>query len=74
VWTHLVVVAAPVFDHDPGLLERVEALAVEQLITQLAVESVAIAILPWTTRFDVSGLGSDGGDPILEHLGDELTG
>jgi len=31
-----------------------------------------ITILPWTSRFDVSGLGSDGGDPIPEGLGDEL--
>ena len=70
--THRVVVAAPVFDHNLGLLQCVEDLAVEQFIAQLAVEALAIAILPRTARLDVSGLGSDGGDPIPERLGDEL--
>jgi hypothetical protein len=55
-------VAAPVFDHNLCLLQCVEDFAVEQFIAQLAVEALAIAILPWTSRFDVSGLGSDGGD------------
>lgn len=72
MWTHRVVVTSPVFDHDLGLLQCVEDFTIEQLIAQLAVEALAIAILPWTSRFDVSGLGSDGADPIPERLGNEL--
>ena len=72
MWTHRVVVASPILDHDLGLLQCVENLAVEQLIAQLAIEAFAIAILPWASRLDVSGPGSDGGDPIPKRLGDEL--
>jgi len=72
VWTHGVVVASPIFDHDLGLLECVEDLAVEQFIAQLAVEALAIAILPRAARFDVGGLGSNSGDPISECFGNEL--
>ena len=52
VWTHRVVVTWPVFE---GLLQRVEDLAVEQFIAQLAVEAFAIAILLWISRFDSAG-------------------
>ena len=41
-----IVVAPPAFDHDPGLVERVEDLAVEQLVAQAGVEAFDIAILP----------------------------
>jgi len=56
--------SVPIFDHGLGLLQCVEDLAVEQFIAQLAVDALAVAILPWTSRLDVSGLNSDGGDPI----------
>jgi len=72
VRTHRVVVAAPVFDHDLCLLRSVEDFAVEEFVTQFAVEALAIAVLPWTARLDVSSPGSNGCDPIPERLGDEL--
>jgi hypothetical protein len=62
----------PVSDHNLSRLQCVEDFGIEQLIAQLAVEALAIAILPWTSRFDVRGLGSDGADPIPERLGNEL--
>jgi hypothetical protein len=40
------VVLAPAFDQDLGLPERVEDLAVEQLVPELGVEAFDIAILP----------------------------
>jgi hypothetical protein len=46
-------VTPPGFDQDLGLGQAEEDLAVEQLIAQLAVETLAIADLPpdfWTTR------------------------
>ena len=72
MWTHGVVVAPPVFDHDLGLLQCVEDFTIEQLVTQLAVEALAIAILPRTTRLDVSGPGSDRGDPFPKSNGNKL--
>ena len=62
----------PVFNHDLGLLQCVEDLAVEQFVTQFTVEAFAIAVLPWASRFDVSGLGSDRSNPIPESLSDKL--
>jgi hypothetical protein len=48
-----VVVAAPAFDDDPGFLQGAEDLAVEQLVTELRVEALAIAILPWAAGLDI---------------------
>ena len=62
----------PIFDHDLGLLQCVEDLAVEQFVTQFAVEAFAIAVLPWASRFDVSGLGTNRSNPIPESLRDKL--
>src|SRR5476649_1880402 len=62
--THNVVVPSPGFDHDPGFVERVEDLPVEQFVTQFSVEGFAVAILPGTARFDIGGLGSDGRNPL----------
>ena len=38
VWPFLVVMLPPLFDQNLGLLQRIEDLAVEQLVSQLAVE------------------------------------
>ena len=62
--TNGVVVPSPRLDHDPGLVERVEDLPVEQFVAQFSVEGFAVAILPRTARFDIGGLGSDGRNPL----------
>lgn len=41
-----VVVLAPLFDDDLRLLQTVEDLAIEQLIAELAVEGLAVAVFP----------------------------
>jgi hypothetical protein len=46
--------APPAFDHNLSLLERVEDLAIEKLVSELGIEALAIAVLPWTSRLDVS--------------------
>lgn len=63
---------APLLDHDAGLLEGVEHLAVEEFIAQLRVEVLAVAILPWAPWFDVGGRRANRCDPVLDGLGDEL--
>lgn len=50
---HRVVVLAPALDDDLGLLERVEDLAVEQLVAKLAVEAFIVVVLSWTPWLDV---------------------
>ena len=67
-----VVVASPGFDHDLGLLQCVEDLAVEQFIAQFAVEAFAIAVLPRAARLDIGRLGSDGCDPLPKSKSNEL--
>jgi len=70
--THGVVMPAPAFHDDPGLLERVEDLAVEKLVAQTGVEALDVAVLPWAAGSDVGGLRPDSGDPVLHGRGDEL--
>src|SRR5215207_1103882 len=67
-----VVVLAPSFDDDPGLLQRVEDLAIEQLVAELRIETLAIAVLPRTAWHDVGCLRPDSGNPLAHRLGNEL--
>lgn len=69
---HGVVVTSPVFDDDLCLLERVEDFTVEQFVTELRIEALAIAVFPRTARHDVGGLGTHRRDPFPQCLGDEL--
>ena len=70
--SHTIVMAPPTFDDDPGLLERVEALSVEQLIAHSGIEALDVAVLPRAARCDVGGLRADRVDPCLNRLGDKL--
>jgi len=67
-----IVVTAPALDDDLGFAQRVEELAVEQLVAQAGIETFDEAILPRAARRDVGGLGPDGADPLLHRLGDEF--
>ena len=67
-----IVMLAPSFDDDLRLLKRVEDFAIEELIAQLGVEALAIAVLPRTTWHDVGCLGANCSDPVTDSLGDEL--
>ena len=67
-----VVVFTPLLDDDLGFLEAVEDFAVEQLIAQLRVVALAIAVIPRAARLDERGLCADGRDPLPHGLGDEL--
>jgi len=69
---HGVVVTTPAFDDDLRFPQRVEDLAIEQLVAQARVETFDKAVLPRTARRDVGGLCSDGADPLLHRLGNEL--
>ena len=65
-------VPTPGLDDHAGLSEGVEDLAVEEFIAQSCVEALDEAILPRTSRRDVSGLGAYRCDPLLHRLSDKL--
>ncbi len=72
MWPKDVVEAPPALDHDAGLGERVEDVAIEELVTEAGVEALDVSILPWAPRFDVGSLCADGCDPVLNRLRNEL--
>ena len=53
-----VVVPPPALDDYLCLLQRVEDLAIQKLISQLRVEALTIAILPGAAGHNVGGLGA----------------
>ncbi len=63
VGSNCVVVATPFFDDGPSLLEGVEDLAVEQLVSEASVEAFTVAVLPRRARCEIGGPGADGGSP-----------
>lgn len=69
---HGVVVTTPAFDDDLRFPQRVEDLAIEQLVAQPGIKTLNEPVLPRTARRDVGGLCSDGADPLLHRLGNEL--
>ena len=58
----------PLFDDDFCLLQAVKDFAVEALVTQLAVEGFAVAILPGTAGLDVERLCSERCEPTAYDL------
>ncbi len=67
-----IVVASPSFDEHLCLPERREDFSVEQLVSELRVQALAIAVLPRTARFDVERLNADASQPVAHRDGREL--
>ncbi len=67
-----VVVVDPAGEDDPGLGERVELLAVEELAAGASVERLVDPVLPGAARVDGDGLDALLGHEALDGLGDEL--
>ena len=67
-----IVVPSQSFDHDLCFFQRVADLTIEQLITKLAVEALAVAIFPGAAWLYVGGLGAHGCNPLPERQGNEL--
>ncbi len=68
----MVVVPAPPLQHDLGFAQRVEDLAVQQLVPQLAVEALVVAVLPGTARLDEERLHAHLRQPLPHRLGREF--
>lgn len=67
-----VVVDAPTFSQHLYLPQRVKDLPIQELITQLRVEALAITVLPWRTGFDIQRPGSGVSQPFAQFPGHEL--
>ncbi len=52
MWANGVVVASPVFEENPGILEGVEDISVQELVAQPRVEALDVSILPGRTWLD----------------------
>jgi hypothetical protein len=55
----MVVMVTPAFDQDRRFLQTVEDLAVQQPVTEFAVEGFAVTVFPGTIRFDIGILHTD---------------
>jgi hypothetical protein len=64
---------APALDQDLSLAERRENFSVEQLIAQLRIEALIVAILPWAAGFDIERLHADPAEPAAHRLGGEFA-
>src|SRR5664280_1797560 len=67
-----VVEPPPAGDEDLRLLERVEEFAVQEFVTQLAVERLDVAVLPGGAGLDEQGGDAEVTEPFAHRLGDEL--
>ena len=70
--TQCVEVNAPLLNQYPRLAQAVEQLAIEPLISELAVKALAIPVLPWAAWRDVGGVGAQALEPISENGGYKL--
>lgn len=64
-----VVVDTPLFDDHLGFLKAVEDLAVQRFVPELAVEGLAVAVLPGWARLDVQALRAKAREPLAQDLG-----
>jgi hypothetical protein len=46
VWTFRVVVPSPLLNDDPGFIEAVEDLSVQELVAEPGIEALAVSVLP----------------------------
>ncbi len=66
------VVSPPLFNQDLDLFEAVQDLAVGRLIAKPDTETPAVAVLPRWPWLDLGCPGTDGNDPVPNHLRHEL--
>src|SRR5215204_2270812 len=72
MWPDRIVMPSPAFDDDLSLLQGVEDLSIQQLVSEPGVERLHIPVLPRRAPLDVRCLGTHGRDPRLRRFGYEL--
>ena len=70
--TQRVEMNAPFCNEHPRFAQAVEQLAVEPLISELAVKAFSIPVLPRATRRDVGGVSAQALEPIPKDSGHKL--
>jgi len=65
-------VVPPALDKNQGFLEAVEDFPVEKLISEFAVEGLAVAILPRASWFNIGCLHTDLGKPLAQRDGNQF--
>jgi len=65
--------SAPVLDQDLSLAERREDFSIPQLVAQLRIEALIVAILLRVAGFDIEGLHADPTKPAAHRLGGEFA-
>jgi hypothetical protein len=73
VWSFIVVLLDPGGDHDPGLEQAVELLAVQQLVAHRAVEALEVGVLLRAALLDEGLPHAPLGKPVGKRGGDELA-
>jgi transposase len=61
MWAHLIIVLSPAFDQHLGFSECIENFPIQEFISQFAIETLIVAILPRAVRFDKQGAHTSGG-------------
>jgi len=72
MWSDRIVVPPPLLDQHLGLVERRELLTCQQLVAELGVEALAVAVLPRAARLDEERLDADPAKPLAHVAGNEL--
>ena len=67
-----IVMDAPLLDDDLGFPEAVEDFAVQQFVPELAVEGLAVAVLPGRSWLDVQAFRAQPRQPLAQDLGDHF--
>ncbi len=72
MWPDRIVVVSPAFDEHLGLLQRVEDLSIEQLVSELPIEGLVEPVLPWASGLDEQGFDTDPPQPRSDCIRREL--
>ena len=68
-WSESVVLSAPAFDQDLRLPKRVEDREVQELVSELSIERLHVAVLPGTSGLDEKRSYLDALEPISNSVG-----
>ncbi len=67
-----IVMPSPLLDQHLGLVQRREQFTCQQLVAELGVEALAVAVLPRAARLDEERLHADPAEPLAHVAGNEL--
>ncbi len=67
-----VVMAPPILDQYLGFFQRIEDLAIEQLIAQLAIKDLDVAVFPGAAFLNEQRSDIQASQPVADALGGEL--